>query len=88
MSEKASSRNTAGMRFFEIAEIEVAEWHPLPDGEGPPTQVHMAIRLEGNHVPLVARFKGPDTLGALIAALREHRDNVWPDAADAKGGDS
>ena len=62
-----------------IDSIDVSEWHPLPDGQGKPTQVHVSMMIDGLDVPLVMRFKGPGTLDALISALAVHRFHVWPD---------
>ena len=59
--------------------IDVSEWHPLLDGQGKPTQVHVSMMIEGLDVPLVMRFKGPGTLDALISALAVHRFHVWSD---------
>ena len=85
--------NTHGVTFLEIKldSIEVAEWHPLPGGQGKPTQVHISMVIDGVDVPLVMRFKGPGTLDALISALAVHRLHVWPDldyteAEHEKGG--
>ena len=62
-----------------IDSIDVSEWHPLPDGQGKPTQVHVSMMIDGLDVPLVMRFKGPGALDALISALAVHRFHVWPD---------
>ena len=62
-----------------IDSIDVSEWHPLPDGQGKPAQVHVSMMIDGLDVPLVMRFKGPGTLDALISALAVHRFHVWPD---------
>ena len=69
------------MTFLEIRldSIDVAEWHPLANGQGKPTQVHVSMVIDGVDVPLVMRFKGPGTLDALISALAAHRFHVWPD---------
>ena len=62
-----------------VEAIRVAEWHPTPDASGPPTQVHLLI--EGGDVPLMAiRFKGPDTLAKVAAALVVHGQNVFGDS--------
>ncbi len=52
-------RNTDGIAFLGIKldSIDVSEWHPLPDGQGKPTQVHVSVMIEGVDVPLVMRFK-------------------------------
>ncbi len=71
-------QNLEGLAFLEIDSVDVKEWHALPDGGGPPLQVHMVISVVGLATPLLLRFKGPHTIGRLIGALRKHRDNVWP----------
>jgi hypothetical protein len=70
--------NTEGMKFYEIEEISVNEWHPLPNGEGKPTQVHMMVKLADNEYPLVMRFKSARPVDELIMALITHRNGVWP----------
>ena len=77
----AQPRNLDGMAVLEIKldSIDVLEWHPLPDGQGKPTQVHVSVMIEGLDVPLVMRFKGPGTLDAFISALAVHRFQVWSD---------
>ena len=77
-------RNLDGVAFLGIKldSIEVSEWHPLPDGQGKPTQVHVSVIVEGLDVPLVMRFEGPGTLDALISALAVYRFQVWPDWDD------
>ena len=77
-------RNLDGVAVLELKldSIDVLEWHPLPDGQGKPTQVHVSMMIEGLDVPLVMRFKGPGTLDAFISALAVHRFHVWPDRDD------
>ena len=73
--------NTSGMKYLAIKldAIRVAEWHPLPDGLGDPTEVHVHLEIEHlPEMPMVMRFKGPGTLDQFILALAEHRRNVWP----------
>ena len=65
--------------FLELLSFEVDEWHPLPDGQGEPTEVHLSVTVQGLDVPMIMRFKGPGTLDGLISALAVHRFNVWPD---------
>jgi hypothetical protein len=72
------ARNMAGQPFYDIVDVNVAEWHELPDGQGPPSQVHMTITVRNIPFPLVMRFKGPETLDKIVAALVKHRNNVWP----------
>ena len=74
-------RDTAGMEYLPIRldSIGVFECHPLPDGQGEPTQVHVQLQIEGApDLPLLMRFKGPRTLDKFISALVVHRQNVWP----------
>jgi hypothetical protein len=71
-------QNLTGMKYFEITKIKVANYHPLPNGQGPPTQVHLHLTVKGIPHPLVLRFKGTDTLDKLIGMLQRHRYDVWP----------
>ena len=50
--EDVTPFNIAGIRFLEIESISVNEWHPLPDGQGRPEQVHLWITLRGVTEPL------------------------------------
>jgi len=76
--------NTAGMKFVAIKSISVNEWHPLPDGQGKPEQVHLWIQMEDSDIPFVMRFKSPKPVDELIVALITHRNGVWPkDEQDA-----
>ena len=71
--------NTDGLQCLPIRldSIEVGEWHPLPDGQGDPTEVHVSLMIDGlEDLPLVMRFKSPGTLDALISALAVHRFHV------------
>ena len=79
-------RNTEGLPFLgvDIDSINVDQWHPMPDGKGRPTQVHLSFEIDGVDVPIVMRFKGPKTLDALIGALAVHRYDVWPENRKAR----
>jgi len=67
-----------GFVAYEIESFEIAQWTPDPEGLDPPTQVHFIIRIRGLDTPLVARFKGPETLRILIQQLKRHFREVWP----------
>ncbi len=69
--------NLEGMKFFEVTEISVNEWHPTPDGSGPPEQVHLWIRLADFEHPLIMRIRSPKTIDELIVSLITHRKGVW-----------
>ncbi len=72
--------NLAGVEFYELDEIEVGEFHPLPNGEGDPTQVHLNCRLKGFPAAFVVRFKSGRAVDELIVALITHRKGVFGDA--------
>ena len=55
--------------------IEIGSWCPTPKPTVPPTQVHLTFPIA--EIRVVFRFKGPATLDRLIAALQEHRKDVW-----------
>ena len=76
--------NVKGMKFFEIESISVNEWHPLPDGEGDPEQVHMMIDVADVPYPFVVRFKSRRAIDELIVALMTHANHVWPKEKDGK----
>lgn len=62
-----------------IGDYQVGSWHPLPDGKGRATQVHLALRL--NVGVVVLRLKSRNAVQTLIDALERHRDDVWPGGA-------
>lgn len=70
--------NVEGMEFLEIANIEVGEYHELPDGEGDPSEVHLWISLAGSPLKLVMRFHSRRPIDELIVALITHSKAVWP----------
>lgn len=70
--------NVGGLPYYEIDSIDVAEWHPLPNGEGKPTQVHLLLTMKNNPIPLAIRFKSRRPIDELIMALITHADGVWP----------
>ena len=72
-------RPTAGMEFYPIESIEVAEFHESNDGSGDPTQVHLILDIEGAPAPFIMRFKSRPAVDELIVALMTHSKAVWPD---------
>lgn len=65
---------------FEIESLNISQWCPDDKAQVPPTQVHIEVHVKGLKAPLAMRFKGPDTLGALIQQMTRHRREVWPQA--------
>lgn len=62
-------------------EIEITAWCPDPAAMEPPEQVHFIMHLKGlAGVPLVLRYKSPDSLGFFIEELIRYRKFVWPEA--------
>jgi hypothetical protein len=72
--------NLEGVVHAEIEELIVGSWCPLPEGQGPATQVHMMIKSDIISVPQVMRFKSRASITQVIEALSLHRDDVWPEA--------
>ena len=70
--------NLAGVRFFDMTNISVNEWHRLPDGEGKPEQVHLWIEVDDIPYSFVVRFKSRRPVDELIVALMTHAEAVWP----------
>ena len=71
ITSNSEPRNTDDLVFLELLSFEVDEWHPLPDGQGEPTEVHLSVTVQGLDVPMIIRFKGPGTLDGLTSALAE-----------------
>jgi hypothetical protein len=70
--------NLSGVKFFDVEEISVNEYHPLPNGQGEPSQVHMMMKVSRMDHPLIVRFKSTQSIDQLIVALITHRNHVWP----------
>jgi hypothetical protein len=66
------------MKYFEVKNISVNEYHPLPDGQGKPEQVHLWMEIEDIPHPFVMRFKSRRPVEELIVALITHANRVWP----------
>lgn len=81
MSEMGEPVNTSGMKFYDIKGLSVKEWHPLSDGKGEPTQVHLVLEVEGIPYPIILRLKSRRLVDELMTALLSHAINVW-----GKGG--
>lgn len=70
----------SGKSFADVSleEVDIGEFHPLPHGMGPATQVHMRIKLNGIDAPFIMRFKGPGSLCKIIAGLISSGEAVFP----------
>jgi hypothetical protein len=73
---------TPGMKYaHQIDSVEIAAWCPDEKAMQPPEQVHMVFKITGlEDMPIVLRYKSPDTLGFLIEELERYRRYVWPNA--------
>jgi hypothetical protein len=70
----------AGSAVMPCKGWEIVEWHPLPDAQGDPTQVHIIITPgEGplDEFKFILRLKSKDACDGMIEALQRHRNNVW-----------
>ncbi|MCL4295753.1 MAG: hypothetical protein KJ077_08500 [Anaerolineae bacterium] len=85
------TRSTTPKRAYaQIGEptVEIAAWCPDPDAKMPPEQVHFIMHLPGlEELPLIMRFKSPDTLGFFIEELARYRKAVWPEAEQVNVGE-
>lgn len=69
-----------------VPQIEIAAWCPDDEAKLPPEQVHLINRIPGlEDLPIIMRFKSPDTLGFLIEELTRYRREVWPDSEPVEG---
>ena len=77
---------TKNMTEYEIIELDgmaIREFHPMPDGQGLPTQVHLTFHPRGfEEMIMVVRLKSKRATQELIDALETHRDSVWPPKKD------
>lgn len=61
--------------------VEITAWCPDENAKMPPEQVHFIFKIPGlEEIPLIMRFKSPDSLGFFIEELARYRKVVWPDA--------
>lgn len=74
------TKNLSDLEIYEMEDVRVNEFHPLPDGQGDPTQVHLTLKPKGSSdkLLLVLRLKSRDMATQLIDALVKHTNNVWP----------
>jgi hypothetical protein len=78
-SPKDISKGIPDADYMEVPEsIDVYSWSPAPPGtkNAKCTQVHLHFGAPPGPVFFV-RFKSPRTLDKIIAALQEHRKDVW-----------
>jgi hypothetical protein len=75
MSDKPE--NLSGVVCLHVDNIRVAEYHGLPDGMGPPTEVHLLITVPAMRYPLIMRMKSRQVVDELIQALTNHRNHVF-----------
>jgi hypothetical protein len=65
------------------ATFRISEYHPLPNGEGRPTQVVLivspAAELDLGPIQFCVALKSKAACQALIDVLADHRNNVWGD---------
>lgn len=80
--------NLAGMKYFEIEELSVNEYHSLPDGQGKPEQLHLWVKIAGFPHPLVMRFKSRRPVDELIVALIAHANSIWGKSSQKQEGGS
>jgi hypothetical protein len=73
--------------FIALSEpqVQIAAWCPDDEAKLPPEQVHFIFNVQELTLPLVLRFKSPDTLGFFIEELTKYRRTVWPDAEKVEG---
>ncbi len=70
--------NLMGMGYYEVESVEIAEYHPLPDGQGSPTQVHVIMTITELDYPMTLRIKSREACEQIIHALMTHSKAVWP----------
>lgn len=90
LQETDAVQNLEGL-IMPVDEIHVSTWHRERDGRGDPEQVHVSLHIKklppvlkdfitvsGAVPPMVVRLKSRDACDALITALQNHRDEVFP----------
>ncbi len=84
---QVTRRSTPQPGYLQLSEpqVQIAAWCPDDEANLPPEQVHFVFNVQELSVPLVLRFKSPDTLGFFIEELIKYRRTVWPDCEPAEG---
>lgn len=79
--ERSSTPKKAGYLPMGEPEIQIAAWCPDDEAKLPPEQVHLIFTLPNPMMlPIILRYKSPDTLGFIIEELARYRKEVWPDS--------
>ena len=68
VERRRDPQNLEGNKYLHVPmeSLDVAEFHPEPDGKGSPTEVHLSFRIEGlEDMPLVVRFQSHNTISQL-----------------------
>ena len=76
LPEETGSKKLGGF-CFPVSEYHVYSWCPNDQGINP-EQVHISLHLTGFEHPLVLRLMTADAVDTLVAALRRHQREVWP----------
>jgi hypothetical protein len=71
--------NLAGSNVLPLDSYAVVEWHPAPDGQGKPTQVHLVLNIPDLPVRFSLRLKSASAVDTLVGSLMRHRKSVWPE---------
>lgn len=78
-------RDVSGLVYAQIVDMGVSSWGPTLPKDGPATEVHFRLRLEGEPGPFVLRIKTPAAADELVRLIQWHRNEVWP-TPSAQGG--
>lgn len=80
---KVTRSTTPRRAYAQVGEptVEISAWCPDENAQMPPEQVHFIFIVPGlEEMPLIMRFKSPDSLGFFIEELARYRKVVWPNA--------
>ena len=76
--QRKDGKDMKAAAAFEIQEFRIAEFIPK-DAEAS-NELHLLMRIAALNSPIIARFKGPETLGFLIEELIAYKQKIWPDS--------
>lgn len=72
-------KNLSAFKVLELENINVMEFCPKQDGNGPCTEVHIVCNLKGvNNTIVIIRLHTREVAMQLVAAIEGHTNNVWP----------
>lgn len=64
--------------MFQVEGYGIFQWHPTPDGSGPPEAVVLQLNIREFPYPIGLRFKSRAAADEFTLAFTDHVNQVWP----------